>query len=299
MIMKRFFKISLLFLALCFLTESMGYLTHQLYQFMGIFFLTLYALICYPFETEIENITRFLGGGFLLIISVCLFRGELLYRVGGTVFFLCSIQLFVRSKGAEGGEFLPLILTLTFYFYFLLFYLYSPPFWYAVKQSSLYFSTVVSGLSGDPVIFSSTYLGIPITSLFLIFILATFLCAKGKEWGLFLLSVFMLVLMNGVYLILTGKLPVLASPVLKFVGNENNFLQAFLKFLFESSYPLPNHNYLMNSQVLLFALCLIPLCVILFKEGTTLSFPRTREFTVNLSFPRTRESISAGAESRT
>ncbi|WP_207678044.1 DUF4350 domain-containing protein [Desulfonema magnum] len=263
---KMFFRISLLFLALCFLTESLGYLTHQLYQFLGVFFLTLYGLIRYPLGSKIENREMFFTGSVLLIISVFFFQGEIIYRVGGTVFFLCSLWLLLRSKNAEQGGLFPLILTTVFYFYFLLFYLYSPPFWYAVKQFSLSFSTLISRFSGDPVIFSSTYLGIPIIILFLIFIMVSFFCSVKKEWKLFLLSSFLLILMNGLYLILAGKMPALSAPVLKFLETENHFLKVFLTFLFEENYPLPRYNYLMNSPILLFVLCLIPLYLILLKR---------------------------------
>ncbi len=263
---KRFFKISLVFLSLCFSTEALGFLPHPLYRFLGLFCLALYGLWCFPFGIEIQNRARFSASGMLVVISLLFFHGDIVWRVGGTVLFLIAFERLIKDKDSGTDEFLPLVTAITFYFYFLIFYLHSPPFWLAVKQFSISFSTLVSGISGVPVVLSSTFLGIPVTALFLIFMIVTcFFPGKGKRPGFFILCLFMLVFMNTVYLVLLGKMPELMKPVLKGLADKDHFLNAFFSFLFADDYPLKRFNFLINSPVLLFVLCMPALFLLMVK----------------------------------
>ena len=118
--LKQFLRIALFLLGLCFLTESLGYLTHQIYHFLGIFFLVCYGLSIFPFGKRIAQGGLFFSGCFLLILSVLLLSGSILPRLAGTGMFLFSLGLLVRAKGSEEQEIPLLFLTVTATFYFFL-----------------------------------------------------------------------------------------------------------------------------------------------------------------------------------
>ena len=120
---KAFPRIVIFLLALNLLTENLGYLTHQLYQLLGGAFLLFYALCTIPFERGTEKKGVFFWGCLLLIPSLYLLGGSILERIVGTAIFLASLGLMVKSKGGEEKEIPLLFLTVTCYFYFMLFYL--------------------------------------------------------------------------------------------------------------------------------------------------------------------------------
>ena len=68
--LSQFLRIALFLLSLCLLTESLGYLTHQLYHFLGIFLLAFYGLTIFPFGKRITQGGLFILGCLLLIISL-------------------------------------------------------------------------------------------------------------------------------------------------------------------------------------------------------------------------------------
>ncbi|MBW1855892.1 MAG: hypothetical protein JRJ00_14645 [Deltaproteobacteria bacterium] len=61
--LKSFFRIFLFLLALTFLAENLGYLTHQLYQFLGVMCLLFYGLSIFPFGKTTEK-----GGLFFSVL---------------------------------------------------------------------------------------------------------------------------------------------------------------------------------------------------------------------------------------
>lgn len=264
---KQFLRIAIFLLALSFLAESLGYLTHQLHQFLGVICLIFYGLSIYPFGKSIEKGGLFFSGSLLMLISIFFFSGDILYRLAGTGIFLFSLGLLLKSKDSEEREIPLLLLTVTIYFYLSLFYLYSPPIWYAMREISLYLSGIVSKLAGVPILFSSTFLGLPITFLFLTFILVSFLCSDKKKPFFFFLSLVSLIALSGCYLVLVGDFPVLGKSIIKLFSDENNFLRLFLGFLFEKDYPLNRYNYQMNAPLLLFSLYLTPLLLILWGRN--------------------------------
>ena len=265
--LKGFLRIALFLLSLCFLVETLGYLTHQLYQFLGVMCLIFYGLIIFPFDKRTEKGSLLFSGSLLLIISIFFFSGSILHRLVGAGIFLFSMGLLLKSKGSEEGEIPLLLITLTVYFYSLLYYLYSPPIWYGMKKVSLSFSRIASTLAGVPTLFSSTFLGLPITFLFFIFILITFLCSGKKRPVFFSLSLVSLIILSGCYLALIGDFPVFGKGVMRLFGDEDNFLRLFLGFLLEKDYPLTRYNYQMNAPLLLFFLCFIPLVLILWGRN--------------------------------
>ena len=177
--LNGFFRITIFLLALNFLAENLGYLTHQLYQCLGMSCLFFYGLSLFPFGKSTEKGGLFLSGCLLLIVSLFFFSGSILSRLAGTGAFLFSMGLILKSKGSEEKEIPLLLSTVTIYFYISLLYLHSPPFWYGLKRISLYLSSVVSTLTGVPILFASSFLGLPITFLFLIFILLPFFYLDG------------------------------------------------------------------------------------------------------------------------
>jgi len=265
--LKVILRIGLFLLALNFLAENLGYLTHQLYQFLGIICLIFYGLSIFPFGKNIEKNGLFFSGCLLLILSIPFFGSSILPRLAGTGIFLFSMGLLLKSKGSEEKEIPLLLVTVAIYFYFSLLYLYSPPAWYAMREISLYFSSIVSNLSGFPVLLSSTFFGLPVTFLLLIFIIVSFFCSGKKKPIFFLLSLVFLIVLNSYYLILTGYFPAYGKIIMKFANNNDSFFRLFLGFLFEKDYPLTHHNYQMNGPFVLFLLYLIPLVLILWRRN--------------------------------
>ena len=265
--LKIFFRLVLFLLALNLLAENLGYFTHQIYQFLGMFLLTFYGLSIFPFGKSTEKGGLLFSGYLLLIVSIFFFNGSILYRLVGTGIFLFSMELILKGKGSEEREIPLLLITLTIYFYFLLFYLYSPPIWYGMKEFSLYFSNKISKLTGIPILFSSTFLGLPTIFLFLIFILISFLCSGKKKPRLFFLSLASLPVLSGCYLILMGNFPVFGKSIMRLINDDNNFFRLFLGFLFEKDYPLTRYNYQMNGPIVLFFLYTIPLILILWGRN--------------------------------
>jgi len=275
--LRAFFRIALFLLAVNFLTENLGYCTHQLYQFLGIMLLISYGLSIFPFRQDTKERGLLFLGCFLLFISFLFLSGSIPSRVVGAGVFLFSLWLMVKGKGCEEREIPLLFITLTIYFYFLLLYLYSPPLWYLMKKISLFFSATISTLTGVLILFSSTFLGLPITFLFLIFILAAFLCSGKKKPVLFALSLISLIVLSGCYLVLIGIFPMIGKSSMRFLSDENNFFRLFLGFLFEKDYPLISYNYQMNAPLLLFLLYSISLVFILWgRNGETIS-PRVTQ----------------------
>ena len=274
---RTFVRIALFLLAVNLLSENLGYLTHQLYQFLGMFLLVLYGVSIFPFSKRTERWGLFFSGCLLLIVSILFFSGSIPSRLVGTGTFLLSMGFILKSKGSEERELPLLFFTLTIYFYFLLFYLYSPPVWYAMRETSLCFSHIIDTIAAAAPIFSSTFLGLPITVLFLIFILLSFLCTGKKKPLLFSLSLASMIALSGYYLALVEYLPSLGKSTMRLFSDGDNFVRLFLGFLFEKDYPLTRYNYQMNAPLILFLLYLIPLLLILWgRKVETISLTLTQ-----------------------
>jgi len=262
-----FFRISLYLLALNFFAENFGYLTHQLYQFLGIACVSFYGFSAVPLGRKTKKRGLFLAGCMLCLISLLFFSGSIPFRLAGTAVFLLAMKLFLKSKNDEEKEIPLLLCTTTLYFYSMLLHLYSPPFWYGMNKMALAFSTFESTISGVPILFSSTFLGVPITSLVFIFTLTLFFSSGRKKPFLLILSLIAMVIVNGCYLMVIHALPLWAKSVIKLFTDQNNFIRFFLGFLFEKDYPLTCYNYQMNAPVVLFVLYLIPLSLIFWKRN--------------------------------
>lgn len=265
--LKSFFRTILFLLALTFLAENLGYLTHQLYQFLGVMCLLFYGLSIFPFGKSIEKGGLFFSGCLLLIASIFFFSGPILTRLVGTGIFLFSMGLLLKGKGSEEREMPLLVLTVVCYFYFYIMYLYSPPVWYGMRGISLVFSRIISTLTAFPILLSSTFSGIPLTFLFLIFITVFFLCSGKKKPLFFFLSLVSLIVLNSYYLILTGYLPAYGTFIIRLLNDQDSFFRLFLGFLFEKDYPLTHQNYQMNAPLLLFILYAIPLLLIFWRRN--------------------------------
>jgi hypothetical protein len=277
---QQLLRIALVLLSLNFSAENFGYLTHQLYQFLGMICLLFYGLSIFPFNKNTERRGYFLAGCLLLIVALFFFRGSILYRLAGTGIYLFSLGFLLQSKEREEREIPLLLFTVTIYFLFFLLYLHSPPFWYGLKEFSLYVSRVVSILTGVPILFAPSFLGIPITFLSLTFILLAFLCSGRKKPAFFVFSLISLLFLSGYYLVLVELLPSLGKSMMGSFSNEDNFVRLFLGFLFEKDYPLTRYNYQMNAPLLLFFICLIPLLLILWKRNVETSSLKPKQGTL-------------------
>jgi hypothetical protein len=263
---------ALFLLALSFLTESLGYLTHELYRYSGIALLVFYALSIYPFEAKTEKRALFFSGWLLLVLSFFM-GGSVLSGIAGSALLIFALGCLVTSKGAEQQELPVLLAAAVITFGFSLLYLYSPPFWFWLKEVSLLFSTAVSRLSGMPVLFASTFLGATISFIFLSAIaLVFFYCGRRKPRLLFL-SLLALPVLNGLYLVIIGLLPRAGEALMTVFPEENGFFGRLLVFLFEKESPLAHYNYQMYAPLLLFFLYLLPLAVICRAGGVTEAGP--------------------------
>jgi hypothetical protein len=273
--LKQFVRIALFILALCFLTESLGYLTHELYRYAGAVLLVFYGLSIVPFGSKTEKAGLFFLGWLLLILSFLLPGGPVPSRLAGAALFVFALHLLARSKGAEQQE-LPVLLAATVLTYgFSLLYLYSPPFWFWLKEVSLLFSTAVSRLSGIPVLFSSTFLGVTISFIFLAAIALVFFCCGRRKPRLLFLSLLALPALNGLYLVIMGLLPRAGEALMTVFPEENGFFGCLLVFLFEKESPLAHYNYQMYAPLLLFFLYLLPLFLVCRAGGVTAAGPRS------------------------
>ncbi len=261
--MKTFLRIAIFLLALNFLAENFGYFTHQLYQLVGIICLIFYGLSIFPANRKTRNRGLLLTGYFLLIVSIFFFSGPLLSRLTGTAVFLYSMGLVLKSRDSEEKEIPLLISTVAICFFFFLFYLYSPPFWNLMRGISFSFSSIVSRIAGTQVMFSSTFLGLPVFFVFLIFILIIFF-RSGKQRPTFLFKyIISLILLSGLYLVAVDVLPGFGKSIMELFTDKENFFRLFLGFLFEKDYPLTHYNYQMNAPLILFVFYLIPLFFII------------------------------------
>lgn len=274
---RQFLRIALFLLALNLLAENLGYLTHQIYQFLGITCLIFYGLSTIPFGKATEKTVPFLLGVFLLCISMFFLSNSILSRLAGTGLFLISLGLLLSSKGEDEREIPLLLATVTIYFFFFLLYLHSPPFWYGLTRFSLYVSSVVSILTGVPILCASSFLGIPITFLFLTFMLLSFFCSGRKKPLLFTFSLISFLFLSGCYLALVELLPAVGKSMMGSFSDDNNFARLFLGFLFEKDYPLTRNNYRMNAPLLLYFFYVIPLLLMLWKRNVENITPGSKQ----------------------
>ncbi len=275
----QFFRIALFLLSLCFLTESFGYLTHEAYNFFGILLLVFYGLSVFPCGGRITRGGLFFAGCLVLIVSLFFLNGTILQRLAGTGIFLFALGRLVQAKGADEQEIPILVLTVTATFYFFLFYLYSPPAWYVLREFSLGFSQAVSQVAGSSLLYSSTFMGFPITVIFCVFIILAFFNSGRKRSLFFYLSFISVPILTGFYLMVMAYFPFYGKSLMSLIGDEGNFLSIFLGFLFEKDYPLTRYNYQMNGPVVLFVLYLIPLAFILWGRTITLGLTASKSGT--------------------
>jgi hypothetical protein len=260
--LKQFLRMALFLLVLSFLTESLGYFTHELYRFAGAALLIFYGLSVYPVGVKNEHSGLFFSGWMLLFLSLFFLGGSILSRLAGTSLFVFALGLVVQSKGAEQQELPVLLAAAVLTYVFSLLYLYSPPLWFWLKELSLLFSTAVSRLSGIPVLFASTFLGLTVSFIFLATMLLIFFCSGRRKTGLFCVAVFLLPVASGLYLIIIGYLPRAGGALLALFPDTNSFISLVLTFLFAMESPLSRFNYQMNAPLVLFCLYLIPLYLV-------------------------------------
>ena len=273
--LKQFVRMALFILALSFLTESLGYLTHELYRYSGAALLVFYGLSVFPFGAKTERVGLFCAGWLLLALSFFFLGGSILSRLAGTALFIFALGCLAQSKGAEQLE-LPVLLAATVLTYaFSLLYLYSPPFWFWLKEVSLLFSTAVSRLSGIPVLFSSTFLGVTISFIFLAVMLLIFFYYGRRKPRLLFLSLPALPVLNGLYLIIIGCIPRAGEVLMAVFPEETGFFGRLLLFLFEKESPLAHYNYQMYAPILLFFFYLLPLAVVCRAGGVAAAGPRS------------------------
>ena len=117
---QQLLRIALVLLSLNFSAENFGYLTHQLYQFLGMLCVIFYGLTIFPFDKKTERRVYFFSGCLLLILALSFFTGSVLYRLAGTGIFLLSLGLLLKSKGEEEREIPLLLFTVTVYYFFFL-----------------------------------------------------------------------------------------------------------------------------------------------------------------------------------
>ena len=260
--LNQFLRIALFLLAVSFLTESLGYLTHEIYQYSGVALLVFYGLSIFPGGQKTGKAALFFSGCLLITLSFFFLSGPIPARLAGTALFIFALTLLVKSRGGEQQE-LPLLLASAVLSYgFFLLYLCSPPFWYGLKQLSLSFSSLVSGVSGIPILYSSTFLGLPLTAIFLSLMLPAFFRSGSRKRFLFFLSLISLPVLSGLYLVIMGYLPRPGRSLLGLFPDDTGFFNLLLTFLFDTSSPLPRCNYQMNAPLVLFLLYLIPLYLI-------------------------------------
>ena len=101
---KLFLRTALFLLALNLLAENLGYLTHQLYQFLGILCIIFYGLSIFPFSKKTKRRGYLFAGYLLLIVSLFCLSGSILYRLAGAGIYLFSMGLLLQSKEQEERE---------------------------------------------------------------------------------------------------------------------------------------------------------------------------------------------------
>jgi hypothetical protein len=271
---KRFLRISLFLLAVNLLAENVGYFTHQLYQFLGMALLCCYGLSIFSPGRRTERVALLLAGLVLLGVSLLFLSGSIPHRLAGAGIFLLGLLFCLRSRGEQAHEVPVLIVTVTAYFYFFLFSLYSPPFWLALKGISLSCSRAVGSLIGVPALFASTFLGLPVTVLMVIFILVVFMGSNRERPLLFILSLASLVVLNVFYLFVMEGMSRWGNVLMGLFSDPENFMRLFLGFLFEKKYPLAQCNYLMYGPLVLCLLYLIPSALILWRREAVAAGPR-------------------------
>ena len=142
-------------------------------------------------------------------LSVFLLSGSILQRLAGTgMFLLFSGASSTGQRFGRAGNPLTLLNRNHHFLLFPLVSLFSPCL-VCIGELSLGFSRTVSQLAGIPLLFSSTFMGLPITFIFLIFILLAFLCS-GKQKPFFLYcSLVSLIALTSFYLMLMAYFPFL------------------------------------------------------------------------------------------
>jgi hypothetical protein len=260
--LKIYFRTALLLLAINLLGENLGYATHEMYRLAGLLCLFLYALSVFPSGEKTQQAGLMLTGWCLMVAGVLLGSGGIVPRLAGAALVLYGLGLIRTAKGTAQEEIPLLFYTAAAYFFFQVFYLYSPYGWLALRQASLGLSGAASSL-----LYSATFLGLPVSVLMFIFIMVAFFCTGKKKPLLFAVALASIALLSAVYLFIMGRMPAIGSTLISFFSSDTNLLRRVLGFLFEKDNPLIRHNYSMNSPAMLFGLLVMSLALILWGRN--------------------------------
>ena len=269
----QFFRIALFLLALCFLTESLGYLTHQAYNFFGILLLVFYGLSVFPFGEELRREDFSLQVVLLLIGFPFLperFYSPASCRNGD--FSLCPGASCPGKGCRRTGNPVTLLNRNRHFLFFPLLSFFSSSLVCATGTLSWLFPSSQPACRDASSLFF--YLcGVTHSCYLPLFYSYRFFISAKKRPLFFYLSLISVPVLTAFYLMVMAYRPFYGKSLISLISDEGNFLRLFLGFLFEKDYPLTRYNYQMNGPVVLFFLYLIPLAFILW--GRTISLGLT------------------------
>jgi hypothetical protein len=246
--MLKFWKVSIFLLAASFLAENMGFLTHQMNFAIGLGWLVLFVLLYLrPLELKKIDWRAAAIGLVIIVLTVVLWRGELVVRMSGLCVFLFGFDVLLRSLGRQEKELPVLLVAMLGFTLFVAVYQYTPFLWYPMNGFSLAISKMVSFITRHDVLLATTFTGLWTTVLFASFFISSYLfSAQKKAWHLpvFLAS---LLLANVVYVVLFAYFP--------------SFLHLFPPLAGSEGKPAPTipEEFFLNLPILLFLMLLVPL----------------------------------------
>ena len=101
---KTLFRILLFLLAVNLLAENFGYLTHQLYQLLGMVVLAVYGLAVLPRSTQNVRRVQVVWGCALIAAAVFFFSGAIPMRLAGVVLVLYGLVQVIQGRGGKTQE---------------------------------------------------------------------------------------------------------------------------------------------------------------------------------------------------
>jgi hypothetical protein len=220
---KRFARISLFLLAICFVTDNMGSMTQRFSDTIGLCLLIAFALTYLPLETTNNGdgsngsakikppaqgrpqVGRFWGSiclVFLIIVSAALVltHEETLELLGLSV-AVFGLHLIRRKVDASDRDLPVLLLTILLFLVFSLLYEYVPQTWYLLQRLAILSSRALGHVMNQPMTLGITYSGLKVTTVFAIFYISALILSEKKSPALFAAVLLSLITANALYVI--------------------------------------------------------------------------------------------------
>jgi len=201
-----FQKVALLTFSTAFLSETAGFLTHQLNLAIGAALLIWFAVLYLPFRKPAVRSYRLWVGLAIIITAFVSLRVQPSLRPLLVSLFLLGLYQVLSSADETAHELRSMAVGAFCFGLFLIFEKHSPLVWSAVQSFSRSFSGIIAAAGGRQLSMSASFSGVYITLLFLSVSVPLFFSSRKKK-------PFNLVLLVVAFLVTNGATIALSHPL--------------------------------------------------------------------------------------